>query len=102
MLKAVIDTKLMYGLESLQLPPMAAKTLDTFQLKGFRKIMGMKTTYVNRANTNEEVYRRVRAAMGGDRVVRLSEKHCADKIFSRTLCLQGRATLGMTWRLGGI
>ena len=45
--KAVIDTKLLYGLESLQLPPMAANMLDTFQLKGFRKIMGMKTTYVN-------------------------------------------------------
>jgi hypothetical protein len=56
--KAVIETKLMYGLEALQLPQTAISKLDVFQLKGLRKILRMETTYVNRANTTEEVDRR--------------------------------------------
>ena len=32
--------------------------LDTFELKRLRKTWNMETTYINRANTNEEVYRR--------------------------------------------
>ncbi len=30
--------------------------LNTFQLKGLRKILGVKTTYVERANTNNKVF----------------------------------------------
>jgi hypothetical protein len=78
--KAVIDTKLTYGLESLQLPPTATRMLDTVQLQGFRKILGMKTTYVNRASMNEEVYRRVKAALGDRDVIKLSENHMRDKV----------------------
>ena len=53
--RAAIETKVMYGLEALQLPKSAVAKLDVFQLKGLRKILRMETTYVNRGNTNEEV-----------------------------------------------
>ena len=55
---AVIRTKLLYGLESAQLNESAKKKLDTFQLKGLRNILKLKTTFIDRSNTNEEVFRR--------------------------------------------
>ena len=48
---AVIKSKLLYGLEPLQLRESLKKNLDTLQLKGLREILKMKTTYVNRNNT---------------------------------------------------
>ena len=50
--------QLLYGLESAQLNESVKKRLDTFQLRGLRKILGMKTTFIDRSNTNEEVFRR--------------------------------------------
>ena len=38
-----------------------------FELKGQRKILNMETTYIKRANTNEEVYRRANAEARTDR-----------------------------------
>ena len=60
---AVIRSKVIYGLESAELTEGDLKILDVFHLKGLRKIMKMKTTYVNRANTNERVYDRASAAL---------------------------------------
>ena len=45
------------------MPQSAIARLDVFQLKGLRKILRMETTYVNRANTNEEVFRRAKSAL---------------------------------------
>ena len=45
----------MYGLEGTQLPSYLSKKLDVFQLKGLRKILGWKTTFVDRSLTNERV-----------------------------------------------
>ena len=56
-LDAVIKTKLLYGMESAQLNEPQLQRLDVFQLKGLRKILHMKTTYVERGNTNENVYK---------------------------------------------
>ena len=73
---AVCVTKLLYSLEALQPTQAAASKLDTFQLKGLRKILNMSTTYIDRANTNEEVFRRANAAIseGHHRYIRpLSE-----------------------------
>ena len=61
---AVCISKLLYSLEALQPTEAAASKLDTFQLKGFRKILKMSTTYSNRTNTNHEVYRRANLQMG--------------------------------------
>ena len=38
---AVIRTKLLYGLETLELPTSQNSRLEAFQLKGFRKILKM-------------------------------------------------------------
>ena len=55
---AVIRTKLLYGLETLELPTSQTSRLEAFQLKGLQKILNMVTTFVDRNNTNEEVFRR--------------------------------------------
>ena len=55
--EAVLRAKLLYGLESAQLIPSVLKRLETFQLKVLRKILKLDTTYVNRENTNETVFR---------------------------------------------
>ena len=55
---AVIRAKLLYGLESAQLTPSNQRRIETFQLKGLRKILRLTTTYVERANTNSEVFRK--------------------------------------------
>ena len=55
---AVIRTKLLYGLETLELSTSQISRLEAFQLKGLRKILNMVTTFVDRNNTNEEVFRR--------------------------------------------
>ena len=52
---AVIRSKLLYGLETAMLTDSAQRKLNVFQLKGLRKILRMKTTFVERANTNERV-----------------------------------------------
>jgi hypothetical protein len=57
-LNAVIVSKLTYGLETIEPTEGALKTLNAFHLKGLRKILNMKTTFVDRANTNEAVYRK--------------------------------------------
>ena len=61
---AVCVSKLLYSLEALQPTEATASKLDTFQLKGLRKILNMTTTYIDRANTNEEVFRRANEAIG--------------------------------------
>ena len=46
----------MPGLETLEPTQGAAQLLNTFQLKGLGKILNLRTTYVQRENTNELVY----------------------------------------------
>ena len=65
---AVIRSKLLYGLESAELRPSDLTKLDTFQLKGLRQILKLKTTYatidtpqgpkpvIHRENTNKKVF----------------------------------------------
>lgn len=53
---AVIRSKLVYGLESVMLTNSLRNKLNVLQLKGLRKILGIKTTYVERSNTNQKVF----------------------------------------------
>ena len=53
---SIIKTKLFYGLETLVLLPAHKQQLDAFYLRGLRQIMGMKTTFIDRTNTNKRVY----------------------------------------------
>ena len=64
---AVCVSKLLYSLEALQSKEAAASKLDIFQLRGLRglrKSLHMHTTHIDRANTNNEVYRRANLEMG--------------------------------------
>ena len=53
---ATIKTKLFYGLETLVLLPSHKQQMDAFYLRGLRQIMRMKTTFIDRTNTNRRVY----------------------------------------------
>ena len=68
--QSVCVSKLLYSLEALQPTEATASKLDTFQLKGLRKILNMETTYINRENTNEEIYRRANAEARTDNAIR--------------------------------
>ena len=57
-LDAVIRSKLLYGLDSAQLTPSQQRRTEVFQLTGLRKILKMNTTYVERNNSKDQVYRR--------------------------------------------
>ena len=50
------SSKSQYGLETLQLTEAMSKKLDTFQLKGLRQILGLETTFINRVNSNKQVF----------------------------------------------
>ena len=52
---AIIRSKLIYGLESAAMNETVKHKLGVFQLKGVRKILNIKTTFVDRANTNQAV-----------------------------------------------
>ena len=58
---AVIRFKLVYSLESLELSSGTLRNLNAFQLKGLRRILKIKTTYVERANTNKKVLEQANA-----------------------------------------
>lgn len=60
---SMIRSKLLYGLETLELTTGLLSKLEAVQLRGLRKILHMSTTYINRANTNLEVYRRANQAI---------------------------------------
>ena len=80
---AVIRSKLVYGLEVVQLPDSILKKLDVFQLKGLRKILGMQTTFVNRANTNRKVVENANAIRNPNCVpgkdIKLFSSYVADR-----------------------
>lgn len=59
---SMIRSKLLYGLETVELSPALLTKLETFQIKGLRKILHMKPPFIDRRNTNAEVYRRTREA----------------------------------------
>ena len=52
---AVIKSKILYGLESIQLTQAEQSRLDALQMKTLRKILGVPTTFVNREWTNQKV-----------------------------------------------
>ena len=58
----MIRSKLLYGLETVELSPALLTKLETFQIKGLRKILHMKPPFIDRRNSNAEVYRRTREA----------------------------------------
>ena len=55
MFDAVIRSKLVYGLEAVNLTPSLVTKLNAIQFKGLRKILGMDHTFINRSNTNTKL-----------------------------------------------
>ena len=54
-LQTGLFAKILFGLESAELTVHALQAIDAFHLHGLRKIQRIKTTYIGRANKNEEV-----------------------------------------------
>ena len=84
---AVIKNKLLYGLETVHLTQAMQKRVNAFQLRGLRKILGMTTTFVNRANTNEKVIQKANEELVGYR-----SHNTRIKLFSNLL-MERRAKL---------
>ena len=52
---AVIRSKLTYGLVTIQINKDKEAKIDALQLKGIRRILQCKTTYIDRRNTNRRL-----------------------------------------------
>ena len=76
-LDAVIKAKLLYGLESAKLGETELKRLDLFHLKAMRKILGLKTTYIDRNNSNAFIYREVNKKVEEEEIGRAS---CRERV----------------------
>ena len=75
---AVLASKLMYGLESVVMNKSVLNRLDTFQLKGLRKILHIPKTYFDRRYTNDHVLMQANKALqreGKGKLTTLSECH---------------------------
>jgi hypothetical protein len=60
---AVIRSKVLYGLESAQINEAELRKLTAFRLKGFRKVLKLDTTYVNRQSSHELVFNKVNSTI---------------------------------------
>ena len=69
-IQVVLFANVLFGLKSAELTSGALKALDVFHLKCLRKVIKMKTTFVERANTNEEVFRRINEHMKEGEVIK--------------------------------
>ena len=52
---AIVRSKLLYGLESTVMNETVKHSLDIFQFKGLRKILGLKTTFIDRQDDAEKI-----------------------------------------------
>ena len=77
--ESTLASKLLYGLESMQLTLSEQKLIDNFQMKMLRKILGVPSTYVNRAWTNQAVLHEL-SQRYGYKHIRLSTKWKHKKI----------------------
>ena len=88
---AIIQSKHPYALETIEIPVALLSRLESFRLKGLRKILAMTTTYINRGNTNEEVFRRanlhIAANRFGTKIVPLQDilTHCRIALAAKIL-----------------
>ena len=74
---------LLYGLDTLEIPSALLSKLEAFQLRGLRKILNVNTTYIDRRNTNAEVYRRANLAVetrqGNDTTLTWTIRQCIEE-----------------------
>ena len=53
---AVVVSKLIYGLETLQFNNSTFNKINSFQMKGLRKIMNIPPTFIDRSTTDDMVF----------------------------------------------
>ena len=63
MYNAVIRAKLMHGLETVVMNTRVGRKLDTFQLKGLRKILKLPTTYIDKQLSDDNVKTQINNAL---------------------------------------
>ena len=63
---AIVRSKLLYGLETLHLTKALIRKVGAFHLRGLRKVLGLSTTFLDRANMNQSVINRANAAVAYD------------------------------------
>ena len=59
---AIIRSKLLYGLGTVHLTQAMYNRIDAFQYRGLHRILGMPSTFTNRANTNKKLFEAATAA----------------------------------------
>ena len=64
MFNAIIRSKLLYGLECIQLTAAEISRLYAFQNKSLRRILGKPPTFIDRTETNERMYAEIRDQHG--------------------------------------
>ena len=57
---AIIRSKLLYGLECIQLTNAEISKLNAFQNKSLRRILGKPPTFLDREQTNQRIYQEIR------------------------------------------
>jgi hypothetical protein len=80
---AIIRSKLLYGLETVQLTEAQQKKIDAFQMRGLRQLMKKKHTYYDRTHTNDHVLKEASKTAypkGDKQIRRFSEFHEKRKI----------------------
>ena len=60
--------------ETMNLTKGQMRRLDTFQLKGIRRILNLTTTFINRENTNEKIYQ-IAEERSKKKIPRISERY---------------------------
>lgn len=61
---AIIRSKLLYGLECIQLSNAEISRLNSFRNKSLRRILGKPPTFIDRSETNGRMYREIQEHYG--------------------------------------
>ncbi len=81
MYNAVIRSKLLYGLECLELTEAEKAKLDSFQINGLRRILHIPPTHVDRATTNDMVLEKAAMVLEKLEPIKRFSESCQDQKF---------------------
>ena len=81
-----IKNKLLYGLETIHLTQAMQQKVNTFQLRGLRKILNLQSTYMNRAHTNAYVMQKANQEINRNRKNNLREIKLFSELVQQKRC----------------
>lgn len=87
--QAVVNAKLVYGLETTQLTASREKQLDAFQVRAFRRMMQVPSIFIDRTKTNQWVIQRAEELISHDRKKPWKFLRISEQIRSRKVALLG-------------